>query len=253
MRECWSQTSSARPSFSQLCGVLETMIAGDWKKTAQLSLCSYEEKDDIESSAEEEIILNNCSKNGDTVSSLSGYCPQEKLSQKPFFSSAPYLSVQSSSYLEILPNQPCKTSSCPTNLHKLSLQSHPYTTSSKDSLCCTCLQEMHQYSNVPVLPADQSTISLCSACERLENQRVQESEPKDDEMESSHFTSIDKDLSEQTSSGWLQDSSQPRVWRAHIKTFRTDSNDSGIRMCVNSGESWSELDDSGSVFVSTDV
>lgn len=199
-------------------------------------------------------MLNNCDRNGDTLSSLSGYCPQEKLSQKPFFSSAPYLSVRSSSYLEILPNESCKTSSCPTNLYKLSLESHPYTTSSKNSLCCTCLQEMHQYTNVPALPVDQSTISLCSACERLEDERMQEPETKnEEERDSSHFTSIDKDLSEQTSSDWLQDSSQPRVWRAHLKTFRTDSNDSGIRMCVNSGESWSELDDSGSVFVSTDV
>ena len=222
-------------------------------------MSSYEERENIESSAEE-IVLNS-SKNGDTLSSLGGYCPQEKLSQKPFFSSAPYLSVQSSSYLEIIPNESCKTSSCPTNLHILSLQSHPYTTSSKNSLCCACFQEIHKYTNVLVLPADQSTISLCSACELLENERNKEVQEDKEfgaengkERNSCHLTSIGRDLSEQTDSAdWLLDSSQPRVWRTHLKTFRTDSNDSGIRMCVNSGESWSEFDDSGSVFVSTDV
>ena len=81
------------------------------------------------------------------------------------------------------------------------------------------------------------------------------SEEEDSNSPTSEFILTPKSDIEHHGSSWLLDT-QPYSWRTHLKTFRMDSNDSGIRMHVHSdmdSTTWSELDDSGSVFTSTEV
>ena len=206
-----------------------------------------------------------------------------------YSTSVPYLEVLSTPYLEILPRFTRIGASCPTKLDTLTSGCHPHSHSdSQNSICCSCLRELHQYSNdftdVGAWKSVDNTGSLCHLCmlqqegEKGEDEKVveeeerEQKEPKEREKEQQckdqesvlelpHKLELKgvQDIKLANMNYYTGCSRKERchpVLRTHTKSVRTDSNDSGIRMCLPSncdGEvgSLSEYDDSGGVFVSS--